>query len=447
MAGYSSIPILRMIDSFDLNFQWNIDRLAVRTMRAAIIGNANLDYAGGAERSVKQMAQILSDNGYSVTIFSVDYMKHDIDKSVVKPFYEEINAFSFDIFSNKKLIKVSNGISMGFIGLISFWKIWEIIDGYDLYYFPYPSILLGNFLKYSYRLGKRPQIIIANHGTYFEILESKKVIKKLLRDKLTRMIFGYVGKLNVKVQTQNSYQYNFYRYVIGIEPESLYLIPQCEVDFNMYSVGRNDTFRVVFLNKLTKNKGSKLLFRLLREAKDIQFDIIGYYDHLDKLKKEFKDSTNVVFHGYVSEDKKIKILEGADIMINLSIYESLSISSIEGLASGLTVVGPKISGIQYISDRVPQGVILSEMNVNSIIGWLRRMKELKESNPTKFFILKTKIREDARRVFSRESISEMMEKMVFGERETDRIEPIFQDERHPRLVSVNDPRNVAQIKK
>lgn len=386
-------------------------------MRAAIIGSANFDYAGGAERTVEQLARFLHSRGYSVTVFSIDYENHNVRSNHNDSAYKEMNAFSFDLFSRKRIVKLSHGTSMGLVGLFSFWRIWEMIEGFDLYYFPYPSILLGNFMKYSYRLGKNPQIIVANHGTYFEMLEHRKITRKLFMGGLTEMIFEYAKKMDIKIHVQNTAQYNFYRYVIGINPENIYLIPQCDVDFNRYTVGNNSSFRVVFLNKIAKNKGMEKLFTIIRKAPDISFDIVGYHDNIEKIKRKFTDCPNVIFHGYVSEERKIEILKNADLMINLSRYESLSTSTVEGLASGLMVIGPRISGIQYISDKVPKGVILSDLNHISIIEQIRKVKEIKEGNMTRYFLLKTGIREEARRVFNRDITMEMLGKMLFGESE------------------------------
>ncbi|WP_061950908.1 hypothetical protein [Acidiplasma cupricumulans] len=115
-------------------------------MRALIIGSADLKYDGGGERNAVQIAEILMRMGYDVTLMGSGYPFIRKNNVNVKFNYIE-NAFSDDIFSNRHLMKLTNGISMGFIGLFSFNKIWEKIKDYDLYYFVTPNFIFRNAVK------------------------------------------------------------------------------------------------------------------------------------------------------------------------------------------------------------------------------------------------------------------------------------------------------------
>ena len=371
-------------------------------MRALIIGSADLKYDGGGERNAVQIAEILMRMGYDVTLMGSGYPFIRKNNVNVKFNYIE-NAFSDDIFSNRHLMKLTNGISMGFIGLFSFNKIWEKIKGYDLYYFVTPNFIFRNAVKKFARLDKPPAVILANHGSYFEILDNHKFFGNLIKYILNIMIFsGITGKISV--QAQNIYQKNFY---INQNFKDVYLIPQNNIDFNKYKIEDHDGFNVVFLNKITKNKGSKLLFKIIKHApKDIHFDIIGY-GNMNKLRKKFKNY-NVTFHGFVDENTKIEILARSDVMINLSKYESLSITSIEGLASGLYIIAPKISGLEYIKS-MTEYMSIVKRNYISYINEIKRIKNFYGDN---FINIRNQIKNNALSIFNYSVIEKNIENMV-----------------------------------
>ena len=103
-------------------------------MRAAIIGSSNLDLNGMAEKNVIQMAEILSNQGYDVTIFTLP----DNNKNIILngKFTVNSNIFKMDLFARKTFIRLTDGRSAGLIGLFSFDLFSRELMNYDLYYFP-----------------------------------------------------------------------------------------------------------------------------------------------------------------------------------------------------------------------------------------------------------------------------------------------------------------------
>ena len=89
-------------------------------MKAAIIGSSNLGLNGMAERNVIQVADILEHLGYDVTIFTPpDYMNREINSLEMK-FDINTEIFKMDLFARKLFLKLTNGRSVGMIGLFSF---------------------------------------------------------------------------------------------------------------------------------------------------------------------------------------------------------------------------------------------------------------------------------------------------------------------------------------
>jgi len=321
------------------------------------------------------------------------------------------DAFYFDFFSNSKIMKMTDGSSMGLIGSFSFKKIWNIIKDYDLYYFVTPDIIFSkavkNFRKYNYD----PIIILANHGTYFEILKSKNNFfsnfLKLVFD--TIILRKAIGRITV--QSQNNFQEKYYR---SLGFDDILTIPQDNISFNDYYYIISNEFHVVFLNKLTKNKGLDLLLKIIENNKrnNIFFDIVGYgdNDYINYLNKKFENK-NARFSGFVDDYTKKNILAKSDVMVNCSLYESLSISAIEGLASGLTVIAPDISGINYIKNFVPEGIKIVDYDYKSYLKEIYNIYDFKNSLNA-YIELKKSIKEDAKKIFDENVISKRIEEMV-----------------------------------
>ncbi len=377
---------------------------------AAIIGSQSMEFNGGAERNVLQIAKILNSLGYEVTVFApprFDNKNIDIDTSF---FTYNNTVFNRDIFAKKPILKITGGISIGFVGLLSFKYIFSIIKNYDLYYFVNPNFLFGKSMKYFYYNDMHPKIILGNHGTYFEIL-NRKLYRKPLLHILNFLIFYYAKRKTFKIQVQNDMQNSFYSN-IGMSPGSLIEVPQCNIDFNKYGVKPHSEFNLVFLNKLVKNKGFNVLEDIIQKT-EFNIHILGFHENLDKIQSKYSNRKNITFHGYVSEEEKEKILSESDLMLNMSEYESLSISTVEGLASGLHVVAPDISGINTLKRLVPDGISTVEKRkpdyYNKIINYY---SSVKSSDPVGFQKAREITRQKAMQYFDKTVIEKSIEDMI-----------------------------------
>jgi glycosyltransferase involved in cell wall biosynthesis len=386
--------------------------------RAAIIGSASLEFNGGAERNVLQIAKVLTSIGYEVTVFTprpVNIKNAFIDTSY---FNYVTTAFNMDLFGSKTMLRITHGTSIGFIGMFSFNNIYKYIKGFDLYYFVNPNFLFARAVKYFYLQNKHPEIILGNHGTYFEIL-NRKFIEKPIISILNNMIFPYATRNTIKVQVQNNFQHNFYRRlgipeggIIDIPEGGIIDIPQCDVSFDKYGITPHESFNVVYLNKLSKNKGYSILKKLLKKSGNFNINVIGYHENMDKIRKKYASYNNVKFWGFLSEDEKIKVLSESDVIVNLSKYESLSVSSTEGLAAGLCLLGPDISGLNLIKKLVPEGTsILDKRKPEDYMELIKNYQNMKMSNPDKFNTLRNNIKSSAKMYFDKPVIENSLKNM------------------------------------
>ncbi len=319
------------------------------------------------------------------------------------------NAFNFSIFERKFLMEKSNGLSIGFIGMLSYKKIWNIVKDYDLYYFQEPNFLFSGFMKYYNKYKKNYKVILGNHGTFFEILKSKNnYFYNIIIKILAKIIFKHANK-NIIIQAQNDYQFDYYT-KMGFK--NINIIPQNDIDFKKYHITETSDFNVVFLNKLTNNKGIKLLLDILKNnANDnIKFNIIGSGD-IEKYSNDI-NKKNVKFFGYMNEDDKMDILSKCDIMINCSLYESLSISSIEGLASGLLLIAPEITGIIYIKNVMKDFVYTINYDYTPFIDKINELYKFKKNNYNEFINNRKLIKNNAEKIFDKDIIINSIKNMI-----------------------------------
>jgi glycosyltransferase involved in cell wall biosynthesis len=100
-------------------------------------------------------------------------------------------------------------------------------------------------------------------------------------------------------------------------------------------------------------------------------------------------------------------------MIDTSKYESLSIPSIEGLASGLVIVGPDISGINTLKRLVPDGVsIVEKRKPEYYIEKIDYYSHLKSADPAEFERRRELIKQEAEQQFDKTIIGRSIKGMI-----------------------------------
>ena len=384
-------------------------------MRAAVIGSANLEHDGGGERIAVQAAKYLCELGYEVVIFGSG---SEFDRSEQKNLGKEItyikNAFINDFFSKKIVLRLTRGLSLGFIGFYTGKRFWNLIKGFDLYYFTIPGMLFRSFGRRLIDEGRDSQIILANHGTYYEILNSRRsYFFKLLQRILDFYILKPFSKSIIWVQTQNKFQRDYF-VSMGYDPDRVKTIPQCDIPYNSNSIiNLNGPFRVAFLGRLTVNKGVKLLIEIIKKSCEIEFDIIGDGPMKQELIELSRIHPGVRIHGFVSEDKKNLLLSRCDVMLNCSSFESLSISTVEGMMNGLVTLASETStGHEYLNTLVKRSIIFCKRNPDSYYSKLFELKEFKRDDPKGFLELREGIREVAHKIFNQEHLANEIKKLL-----------------------------------
>ncbi len=356
----------------------------------------NIEFAGGGETNARDIAELFVRKGYDVTLFGSGMPSGYKLNHNKYAFKYEPNAFTFDIMAKGTVLKISHILSMGLIGTYTYNRIYEKIKDFDIYYFISPTIIFRNVGYKLMREGKT--VILGNHGTFFEVLDMYGFLSKAYSKILTTLIFHKLLKKKMKffIHVQNKYQAQYYA-KINCDTEYIREIPYNNVKFSNYGCFDNDGFSVVYLGRLMKSKGMDILTAL--ESKDnINLHIIGDGPYMKEVQKNKGNST--VIHGYISNQDKIKILAESDVMVVPSINESLSISAIEGLASGLyLIVSGTSMGPRYIVRQDNIFGVAVPRTPKNFIKEIERIKEIKNRNPLDYYKEKMLRREIAMKMF------------------------------------------------
>lgn len=255
---------------------------------------------------------------------------------------------------------------------------------------------------------------MANHGTYFEYLgNSGFTLLRILGKIATKFILDPLKPFrnSILIHTQNGYQTSFY-VKNGFPEDRILEIPQHNVDMRMYGISpTEDSFHVAFLGRLTESKGLDLLPDIIHKSPDIIFHIVGNGPMKVRLKGSIVGG-NVIFHGFVSEQEKRKILSQCDAIIIPSYFESLSIAAIEGLASGLPIIGSETApGLRHILRRNELFGNLVPRTAESFIASLSDLKETKEKDPVSMLKYRFLRRDRAIELFDHNKLTQKLSDM------------------------------------
>ncbi len=366
-----------------------------RKVRVAIVGSPDLEFYGGTQVTVIHLSGLLQRSGYDVTVFGSGTFFERAGVKLEEGVQYVKDSFHFDPLSWRAVQSVTRGVSEPLIGFLSPRRSYRKMKGFDIYYFTAPKFLFYVFSKYN---KERKGVILANHGTYMEFLSSRKnfVFRSLVKF-FDSVFLKYANGEGVIIQTQNYWQRDHY-IERGIDERKIQVIPLCIVDFSKYNVKNNGTFSVLFLNRLSYEKGAHLIPKIANICSEIDFVVVG--DGPLKGAIMGAGMGNVRVTGFIPEKEKIDEIEKCDVMMNLSDFESLSTSSVEGLASGLLILSrERTSGLEFISGNVPGAVRFSDGSLENICVVLREIKREKERDPAKFFEAKKETRERGASVF------------------------------------------------
>ncbi|MBX3045007.1 MAG: glycosyltransferase family 4 protein [Candidatus Kapabacteria bacterium] len=144
-------------------------------------------------------------------------------------------------------------------------------------------------------------------------------------------------------------------------------------NFPMKVCEKSKSPTVTYFGRLKKYKSVDHLFSafaILKEnMPDAKLEIIGRGDfrpYLEKLSDTLGIADSVIFHGFVSEDDKSKILSRSHIIVNTSMKEGWGITNIEANACGTPVISADVPGLRDSVSVGKSGLLYEYGNIKEL---------------------------------------------------------------------------------
>ncbi|MCD8291804.1 MAG: glycosyltransferase family 4 protein [Prevotella sp.] len=168
---------------------------------------------------------------------------------------------------------------------------------------------------------------------------------------------------------------------IGVPKEKIIVLHNItdypKIANNKKNITSGRPVRFLFMGEIGERKG---VFDILRgmtnNAEELNGKMelrIGGNKHEDELKKMISDGhleNMLKFEGWVSGDKKIELLNWADVFILPSHNEGLPISILEAMSYGMPIISTPVGGIpEVVSEQ--NGILVTPSNEKEIINAIR----------------------------------------------------------------------------
>ncbi len=129
---------------------------------------------------------------------------------------------------------------------------------------------------------------------------------------------------------------NIYSAIAGVGIEQQH----AHVQYNVNELLKTDSDYIIYIGRIDVYKGCKLLFDYFLNCKKettrpVKLVLLG------KLFMEEIKDPDIIYMGFVDEDVKITLLQSAKALAIPSLYESLSLVTLESMAEGVPVIANK----------------------------------------------------------------------------------------------------------
>jgi glycosyltransferase involved in cell wall biosynthesis len=147
-----------------------------------------------------------------------------------------------------------------------------------------------------------------------------------------------------------------------------YYIPNAiEIDSLPLDINQKYEKQIIFVGRLSKEKGIKSLIRLSEILpKNIHLVIVGSGPLENEIKKTAKDHTNIDFLGYLPKNKVIPLIRGSFALIQPSLAEGISTTMLEAMACKIPIIASNVGGNKELVINDENGFLVNPESINEI---------------------------------------------------------------------------------
>lgn len=135
------------------------------------------------------------------------------------------------------------------------------------------------------------------------------------------------------------------------------------------NIRKNEALRVLFVGRLTNWKGIDTLLYATANVANVNTKIVGDGPELSKLmeiSKQLGISQRVEFVGRVSQDVVEQYMSNCHVLILTSLYEGLSHTLLEAMATGLPCIASNLGGNTEVITSGKNGILIEPQNINEL---------------------------------------------------------------------------------
>ena len=224
----------------------------------------------------------------------------------------------------------------------------------------------------------RKKIILHIHGGAFpDFYNSSSATKQ-------KSIISVLNRAN-KIAVVSEYPWKKWFQEIGV-PNYKIVVLNTTIEYPTLLPECSDStpLRFLFMGKLVSEKGIYDLLEVISEHRDelqqiMTFKVGGFY-HEEKFCGSIIDlelSNLVSFEGYVKGEKKIELLNWANVLLLPSYFEALPVSILEGMSYRLAILATDVGGIPSIVKHGVNGFLFEPGNKTEIWKSIKKLIESK----------------------------------------------------------------------
>ncbi|MBV6623070.1 MAG: glycosyltransferase [Rivularia sp. (in: Bacteria)] len=300
---------------------------------------------GGPTTVVLNLVKALLDNGIETEIVTTN---HNGSKPLDVPLYQKIEYQGVPVW----FLPYFSPPMKEFIFSPAMTKwLWQNINNYDI---------LDNHYLFSYAPSTAAAIAKWHNIPYTIRTQGQLTSWALTQSKLKKQIYSMlVERRNLnnaaaihcttEAEAIDVRKYGIKAPIIKLPlgVEQIAVNPQAKLRLHsLYNISPT-TLIILFLSRLRHNKSPDMLIKALSlintNCLDFHLLIAGdgeldYIDYLKQLIKSLNLNNRVTFTGFVQNEQKNLLLQGADMFVLPSVSENFSIATAEAMAAGLPVI-------------------------------------------------------------------------------------------------------------
>jgi len=136
---------------------------------------------------------------------------------------------------------------------------------------------------------------------------------------------------------------------------------------------------ILFVGRLSDEKGIKVLVNLIQSLKNIEFHVIGSGPEKDYFIEQTIECSNLIYHGY-QKQKFIyeKMTVSRYLLITSVVHENNPMVVLEAMANGLPVIGSNRGGIPELIEK-ERGAIFEPLDIENTLKTINDMMKISEN--------------------------------------------------------------------